>query len=93
MMQAKAERIDLRVPRELKDLATEAASAAGMSLSTFVASAIQELAVHVTRNRQVVMLSDSDRDRFLAALDRPVRPQPAPLRKAKANRDTVVINE
>ena len=33
------------------------------------------------------MLSDRDRDRFLTALDRPVRPQPEAVRKTKANRD------
>ena len=92
-MLTKAERIDLRVPRELKELATEAATAAGMSLSAFVASAVQELAVRITRNRQVVMLSDRDRNRFLTALDRPVRPQPEAVRKAKANRDASVIHE
>ena len=92
-MLTKAERIDLRVPRELKELATEAATATGMSLSAFVASAVQELAVRVTRNRQVVMLSDRDRDRFLTALDRPARPQPEAIRKAKTNRDTAIIHE
>lgn len=86
-MATKTERIDLRVPPELKELITEASEVAGMSLSAFIAAAAQELAVRVMRTRQAVILSDRDRDRFLAALDRPVRSIPETVRKAKARCD------
>ena len=51
-MTIKAERIDLRVPREFKNLVTEAAATAGMSLSTFIASAAQETAERIMRSRR-----------------------------------------
>ena len=92
-MTTKAERIDLRVPSEFKNLVTEAATAAGMSLSAFISSAAQEAAERVMRSRQVVMLSERDGERFLAALDRPARPVPDALAKAKIRRETLLIDE
>lgn len=92
-MTTKAERIDLRVPREFKSFVTEAAATAGMSLSAFIASAVQEAAERVMRSRQVVMLSERDGERFLAALDRPARPIPDALAKAKSRRETLLADE
>jgi uncharacterized protein (DUF1778 family) len=67
---AKAERIDLRVQQELKERFSAAAEAVGMSLTGFVIAAAQEQAARVLRTQRSVILSDRDRDRFLAALDR-----------------------
>lgn len=42
---------------------------------------------------QLSPLSDRDRDLFLAALDRPVRPMPEAIRKAKACHDAMVVSD
>jgi len=89
---AKAERIDLRVQEELKGRFTAAAEAVGMNLSTFIIAAAQEQAARVLRSREAVVLSDRDRDRFLAALDRPAQPLPESLRKTKARRSALMAD-
>lgn len=89
---AKAERIDLRVQEDLKGHFTAAAEASGMNLSTFLIAAAREQAARVLRTRQAVVLTDRDRDQFLAALDRPARPIPDSLRKAKERRADLVAN-
>jgi len=43
--------------------------------------------LRVLRSRQVLMLSNYDRDQFLAALDRPVRPTPSAVQRAKERYD------
>ena len=91
-MTTKAERINLRVSRELKSRVSEAAATAGMSLSAFVTSAAQDAAEQVMRSRPVVMLSDRDGERFLAALDRPARPIPDVLAEAKTRREVRLVD-
>lgn len=90
---AKAERIDLRVQEELKGQFSAAAEASGMNLTTFLIAAAREQAARVLRARKAVVLSDRDRDLFLAALDRAPRPIPDALRKAKERRNAVVVND
>lgn len=45
------------------------------------------------RKEEVVSLSDRDRDFFLAALDRPARPMPEAIRKAKAHQGALVASD
>ncbi len=78
----KDERIDLRVPRELKACVAEAAAVYGMSVSAFIAMSAREQADRVLRERRGVVLSNDARGRFLAALDRPARPAPTAIRRA-----------
>jgi uncharacterized protein (DUF1778 family) len=89
---AKAERIDLRVQQELKERFSAAAEAVGMSLTGFVIAAAQEQAARVLRTQRSVILSDRDRDRFLAALDRSARPAPESVRRAKERHATRVVD-
>lgn len=89
----KADRIDLRVHEDIKAHFTAAAEAAGMTLTAFVIAAAQEQATRVLRARQAVVLSGHDRDLFLAALDRPARPIPDALRRAKKRRAKLLAND
>ena len=87
---AKQDRIDFRVDPHLKAQFAEAAEAAGMSLSTFIIAAAREQAVRLRQRQQAVVLSDRDRDLFLNALDRPARPIPESVRKAKERHDQLI---
>lgn len=80
---AKADRIDFRVAEELKQQFAAAADASGMNLTTFIVAAAKEQAERVLRTKKTVMLSERDRDIFLSALDRPTRPIPDSVQKAK----------
>ncbi|MES9856672.1 MAG: DUF1778 domain-containing protein [Sedimenticola sp.] len=90
---AKHDRIDFRVSEEIKAQFVDAADASGMNLSTFMVAAAQVQAVRVLHQQQAIPLSDRDRDLFLAALDRPVRPMPKALRKAKAHHAALVVSD
>ncbi len=89
---AKQERIDFRVDEAIKAQFSEAAEAFGMNLSTFMIAAAQEQVMRAQRRNQAVVLSDRDRDLFLAALDRPARPMPEAIRKAKARKAALVVS-
>lgn len=89
----KQERIDFRVDDTLKSQFTEAAEAFGMNLSTFMIAAAKQLSSRANRMKQLPPLSNRDRDLFLAALDRPARPMPDSVRKAKANYAKLVVSD
>lgn len=89
---AKQDRIDFRVDETIKTQFTEAAEVFGMNLSTFIIAAAQEQVARAQRRKQAVMLSDRDRDRFLAALDRAARPAPDAIRKARARYASRVVS-
>lgn len=90
---AKQDRIDFRVDEAVKAQFSQAAEAFGMNLSTFMIAAAQEQAMRAQRRTEAIMLSDRDRDLFLAALDRQARPMPQPIRKAKARQDSLVTGD
>ena len=72
-MNAKAERLHLRVDREQKALLEAASHAVGASVSTFVLRAATEAAADVLADRRVFLL-DADAWRvFDEALDRPAQ--------------------
>ncbi len=77
------ERIDFRVDADTKAEFVEAAQAYGMNLSSFMIAAAREFVLRIQRQQQGLQLSDRDRDRFLAALDRPPRPAPDAFRQAR----------
>jgi uncharacterized protein (DUF1778 family) len=90
---AKQDRIDLRVDETVKTQFTEAAEAFGMNLSTFIIAAVQEQVARAQNRKRAVMLSDRDRDLFLAVLDRAVRPMPEAIRKARKRHATSVASD
>ena len=67
---SKATRLDLRLSEEIKQTIEQAASMIGVTVSHFVLSATVNRAHEVIRESTDIRLSDRDRDRFLAALDR-----------------------
>ena len=71
-----AERIDLRLPADLKSLLTRAAAYSGMSLSSFLVSVASDRAREVVAQHETLTLSPRDWDTFLTVLDEPERPRP-----------------
>ena len=88
----KQDRIDFRVDETIKTQFTEAAEVFGMNLSTFMIAAAQEQVARAQRRTEAIVLSVRDRDLFLGALDRPVRPIPEAVRKAKARKRATVVS-
>ena len=80
-----AERLDFRITPENKRLIEQAAAVQGQSVTDFALHTLCQRAKKVLRDQRVLVLSDRDRDRFLAALDRPPVPN-AKLRRAAQRR-------
>lgn len=72
--QAKLQRIDLRTTAKVKNTLTYAAELAGVSMSTFLVEAAYEKAQNLIKKQEALLLSDNERDRFLALLERPAKP-------------------
>ena len=71
--EAKEERIDLRANREVKEVIQRAADLLGTTTSAFVVNH----AYQVIAEREILLLSDRDRDLFFSFLDHPPKPNPA----------------
>ena len=70
-------RVAFRMKPELKARIEEAAAFLGLTTTDFVISTLAERAAEVVDRQRGIALSDRDRDRFLAALERPRQPIPA----------------
>lgn len=79
-----AARLDLRLNPTDKDRIARAAELRGMPLSTFVRDAVLREADNVMTAELTVTLSAQESRRFLAALDKPFKPN-ARLKKAMAD--------
>lgn len=79
----KQARLDFRLSKELKDLIDQAASLTGQSVSDFAVSILAEHARRIVRENGITMLSNRDRDIFLAMLDSDAGPNAALRRAAK----------
>ncbi len=62
-------RINVRLPRELKQTVEQAAAALGQSVSEFTVSTVLREARQVLQDARITKLTNRDRDLFLAALD------------------------
>lgn len=62
-------RIDIRLPRELKQTIEAAATVLGQTVSEFALSTVIREARQVLQDAQITRLSNRDRDQFLRALD------------------------
>lgn len=80
------ERINFRLDRKKKELIERAAAIKGMSLTDFAVATLHREASEVVQHEQTLILSDRDRDAFLAALDNPPKPAAKLLRAAAAYR-------
>ena len=74
-------RINFTVDKTRKKLVERAAAIKGLTPADLAAEALYQEAAQVVNNDGVHVLSDRDRDAFLAALDNPPSP-PAKLLKA-----------
>ena len=76
-------RLDFRLNRQFKELIDQAASLMGQSVSDFAVSTLVEKARRIVHESSMTVLSDRDRDIFLALLDSDARPNEALKRAAK----------
>lgn len=80
-------RLNVRLSSDLKEVIEEAATALGQSVSEFAVSTLVQRARAVIEQRNVTVLSDRDRDRFIALLDdAKARPNAALVEAAKTYR-------
>ena len=75
-------RFDMRINAQAKTMIERAALITGQTLTDFAISNLVQSAMETIERYEKLILSNRDRDRFLAALDRPAKPLPA-LAKAK----------
>lgn len=76
-------RFDFRIESSRKRTIEQAAALMGMSLTQFAKTALVERAQEVVQQYQPTVLSDHDRDIFLAALDSDAKPNAATRRAAR----------
>lgn len=69
-------RIDFRLSRDAKERIEKAALVSGQSMSDFAAATLVREAEDVLARHGATVLSDRDRDVFLALLDNPPTPSP-----------------
>ena len=81
---ATSSRLDFRVDSKSKRIIEQAASALGQSISDFAKSTLLSKARNVLRQHHETVLSDRDRDIFLAMLDSNAKPNAALKKAAKA---------
>lgn len=86
-MSPPAERLNFRLEPQKKRLIEQAAAIRGLSVTDFAVTTLYREAQEVLSSEQSLLLSDRDRDAFLAALDRPPAPNAKALRAAKRYKD------
>ncbi len=72
----RAERIDLRVNAEVKEILARAAAYTGESLSHFLVAAASDRAKTVLAEQETLILTQKDWKAFFAGLDNADRPRP-----------------
>lgn len=70
----RSERLEARLPSELKELFSRAAAFRGQTLTDFVVSTVAETARQVIRDHDAIQLTERDQHAFAAAL---LQPPPA----------------
>lgn len=81
---ARDSRLNFRLPSDLKEVIEEAAASLGQSVSDFAVSTLVQQARSVIEQRNVTVLSNSDRERFIDLLDNAdARPNAALTKAAK----------
>lgn len=76
-MSISVERINLRTTSEAKQLIEQAATLSAMSVSSFVLEHACNAAKQMITEHERIILTNAERDRFLAVLDNPPRPNAA----------------
>jgi uncharacterized protein (DUF1778 family) len=80
----------MRLPADAKEKIEQAATLSGLTLTDFAIHSLVRSADEVLERHRVRMLSDRDRDRFLALLDGDHEPNDALRTAAEAYRQKVV---
>lgn len=80
----RTQRLEARVPAELKDVFVRAAALRGQSLTDFIVSTVAEVAQQVVREQDILDLTRRDQVAFASALALPPAPS-AKLRAAARN--------
>ena len=81
---ARTDRLEVRIPSDLKALMVRAAELQGQTLTDFVVASASETARRVIRESEVLALSERDQVAFAEALLDP--PEPSERMKAAARR-------
>lgn len=83
-------RLSFRVDARLKTLIERAAGYSGETVTSYAIATLLRDARRIVQEHEVSVLSDRDRNRFLALLDQPLVPNAALQRAARRHRDLVV---
>jgi uncharacterized protein (DUF1778 family) len=70
---SKTERLEARIPGDVKSILTKAASLQGRSLTDFVVGSATEAARRIIQESQILVLSERDQTAFAEALLSPPR--------------------
>lgn len=70
----KEDRVEFRTSHQEREQFEVAASFLGMNLSSFLRMAALERSVEVLKKTQMMVLSNNDRDIFMSALEKPLKP-------------------
>ena len=81
---ARTDRLEARIPGDLKAIMVRAAALQGQTLTDFVVASASETARRVIRESEVLQLSERDQIAFAQALLNP--PEPSERMKAAARR-------
>lgn len=82
-----SDRLNFRLEPQKKRAIEQAAALKGLSVTDFAVMTLYREAQEVLKEEQMLVLSDRDRDAFLAALDNPPAPNEKALRAAKAYKE------
>ena len=80
----RTERLEARIPAELKEVFARAAALRGQTLTDFVLATVTEAAQRVIREQEMIRLSERDQVAFAQALMNP--PEPSPKLQAVVRR-------
>ncbi len=87
--QRRTERLEARIPAELKDVFVRAASLRGQTLTDFIVTSATEAAQQVVREQDVLDLTRRDQIAFANALLNPPAPSPKLRSAARSYRRLV----
>ena len=82
----RTDRLEARIPKELKAILMKAASLQGRSLTDFVIASASDVARQVIRESGMLDLSERDQLAFAEALINPPAPNPALIEAARRYR-------
>lgn len=88
-MPAKEQRLEARITEKQKELFQYAAAIQGVSLTDFVVHNLQEKAMQLVKDHEVMILSEEDRTVFINALLNPTKPNKELLKAAQEHQKLI----